>query len=444
MASACSQVLGLPELLATILERLDAKALFAALQVNKLWADEATRIRWRVDPPTSALAHLHDVERFRYYATKVSSLSWRFHVPWNNRCQEEGDQHPDPKLGTGHFLRLTQLSVHICVDEHEKVFMQYLQPRLGTLDLSAFRPISDSFLMKIEVLCPNLRSFSISGYTDTKQTCDLLRFLNGMPTLTHISLGVRTQDIISRKLYTHLASRPNLLVLGDRSATITSEDVQSICTAIVDPFANLIDLTCLSTSRDFSCLSPLLHDLRSLQLEVLDTSGNIFSAISNCINLASVTVYMPKSSCVPAARLLSVAKNCLHLHLLYIYGPYFSWVDGRSITDDIIGQIATFLPTMTELSLLHMRTSISVTALFHLGEKCAKLERVSLKGNFDLERLGRPTSNPLFPQLRTLTLLGVPIHVTPAQAASMALPQAPKLTKVVIWRDNHDYSSWEL
>ena len=52
MSQACSQALRLPEIVSIILEQVQGtNALFAALQVKLLWADEATMVLWREYPP---------------------------------------------------------------------------------------------------------------------------------------------------------------------------------------------------------------------------------------------------------------------------------------------------------------------------------------------------------------------------------------------------------
>lgn len=103
MSSACSQAVELPEIVAAIMEHLpDNRTLVAALQVSKLWAEEATTVLWQDYPPISALIQIEDAERLQYYANKVSY--------WNIAPDEDGPE-LYRKLQLLRFPRLRQLSV---------------------------------------------------------------------------------------------------------------------------------------------------------------------------------------------------------------------------------------------------------------------------------------------------------------------------------------------
>lgn len=65
----------LPEIVSIVLEKVQGtNALFTALQVPRLWADEATMVLWREGSPNQALIYGRHVERVQYYANKISSL----------------------------------------------------------------------------------------------------------------------------------------------------------------------------------------------------------------------------------------------------------------------------------------------------------------------------------------------------------------------------------
>ena len=103
MSSACSQAIELPEIVAAIMEQLpDNRTLFAALQVNRLWAEEATTVLWQNYPSISALIQIHDAERLQHYANKVSY--------WEIGHYEDGPE-LHRKLQLLRFPRLRQISV---------------------------------------------------------------------------------------------------------------------------------------------------------------------------------------------------------------------------------------------------------------------------------------------------------------------------------------------
>lgn len=75
MSQACSRAMRVPEILSIVLGKVQGtNALFAALQVPRLWADEAMMVLWRDVSPNQALIHFRHAERVQYYANKISSL----------------------------------------------------------------------------------------------------------------------------------------------------------------------------------------------------------------------------------------------------------------------------------------------------------------------------------------------------------------------------------
>lgn len=139
--SAPHQVFKLPETLAAILSNLPGKQdLFASLQVNSLWAEEATTILWADTPPISALVAVHErSDRLNFYAGKVKSLDF---------AHDDSSYHR--LFVNTSFPRLADISIDSSDDNREDVLLQYLQPRLRRFDFYG-GPISDAFLMQIQV-----------------------------------------------------------------------------------------------------------------------------------------------------------------------------------------------------------------------------------------------------------------------------------------------------
>lgn len=64
MSQACSRAMRPPEIVSIVLEKVQGtNALFAALQVPRLWADEATMALWREGSPTQTLIHVRHAQR---------------------------------------------------------------------------------------------------------------------------------------------------------------------------------------------------------------------------------------------------------------------------------------------------------------------------------------------------------------------------------------------
>ena len=425
--SACSQALGLPEIVAVIMEQLHhRRSLFAALQVNRLWADEATMVLWRVDPPIKSLLQISNVERRQYYANKISSLDIR-----------RPDQCKWGQLLNTRFPRLIQLSILIDLEEGDKQCLShFLQPTLRSFECDAGL-LNTKSLLQLLTRCSNLRSLSLD-LSSPISTCDLVRSLNSMPSLDHIGL----HSVGNFELYSHLASCPNLQTLYMPGPTrpnvrelkcewILTEDVtMRLLASVTNPYPKLRLLSCSAQVKAFRCLARHLSSLNVLDLALVDTSDDILFAISDCTNLAKIEIIFGADSRaradsrVHAEGLLAVARKCSHLRVVNLCGS--ATVDGRTITDDIIRQVATYLPTMTGFR-LGIQTNLTITALLYLGERCTRLTNLYLNGDFNVEQLWRPNLTPLFPQLRDLVLDKVSVNVSYERAVSIFLQECPQL-----------------
>lgn len=91
MSQACSRAMRLPEIVSIGLEGFQCtNALFAALQVPRPWADEATMVLWREGYPNQALIHGRHAERVQYYASKIPSLDPAYSGEmWSGSCSAQ-------------------------------------------------------------------------------------------------------------------------------------------------------------------------------------------------------------------------------------------------------------------------------------------------------------------------------------------------------------------
>ena len=430
-SAACSQALGLPEIVAAILEWLqDTKSLFQALQVNRLWADEATMILWRVDPPVRGLVQISNVERRQYYANKVSSLNL------NGSDSSELDQ-----LLNTRFPRLTKLFSLLFHERQQQYLYHFLQPTLRSFGCIGYG-LRLELLLQIATRCPDLPKLSLEWIQGPLLLRDLFRFLNLMPSLTHISLHYAGDA----DLYLHLASRPNLQELRITGPTLTEDATVRMLATVTNPYSELRSLSWPAHSKAFRCLARHLSSLNVLELTLVDTSNDILFAISDCTNLAKMHVTVATDSHVPAEGLLAVARKCSHLRVFDLTETPFAEVDGGSITDDIVRQVATYLPTMTCFR-LNIPTNLTIVALLYLGDRCTKLTQCSLRGDFNLEQLWRPNSAPLFPQLQDLVLCQISKNVPYERAVSILLHNCPLIrlpesSSPGTWDRMINHSSW--
>lgn len=254
---ACSKALGLPEIVAAVLEQLgDHKALFAAVQVNKLWADEATTILWHDGSEIMNTGCDNDIARLQYYANKIRRLS-HYHqfLRWSD----------SRKL---RYPRLSDLSAIIYHKEDEQAFLHHLGPSLRRIAYLGRRSISDSVLMQIEARCPALRALVIESEEKTIKY-DLLRFLRVMPSLTDLCLD---RDLENVELRIHLASRPNLRELSvpddslfSRATMWTEDHNMKILANVMKPFPQLECISWVLQGRASHSLLSHLSGLKDLK-----------------------------------------------------------------------------------------------------------------------------------------------------------------------------------
>ena len=422
MSSACSQALGLPEIVAAIMEQLHRKkSLFGALQVNRLWADEATVVLWRMNPPIQGLIQISNVERRQHYANKISSL------------QIHGLSKVNHLLNT-RFSRLTKLFTSFPYEGDQQYLDRVLQPNLQSFSYSGSQLRFES-LLQIATRCPHLLFLSLDWWQHPFGTRDLIWFLDLMPSLTHISL-----DFVGKvEQYVHLASRPNLQGLHIFYSTLTEDATMRVLATVTNPYPKLRYLSWSATGKAFGCLARHLCNLCVLDLALVDASDDILFAISDCTNLERIDVRFRRDSYVPAEGLLAIARKCPHLRVCNLDRPVRGnmKIDGRGITDDIIGQVATYLPTMTCFRLV-METNLTITALLYLGDRCPNLTDCYLKGDFDLEQLCHSNSAPCFPQLKNLELHKISENVPYERAMSILQQKCPQV-RVAEWPSPEDW-----
>lgn len=428
MSQACSQAVGLPEIVAIILEQLgNTKDLFAALQVNKLWADEATALLWRVDTPIRALVHIEDAERLQYYADKISSLWFhRIEIEWKNHF----------KLQHLRFPRLDRLTMDVSGqfgDKNQQMLLQYLGPKLRSFYIAG--PILNCCLMQIQARCPALHELRLYGENGAGAITanDLLRFLNGMPSLSEISLGVGLEDVITDEVFVHLASRPNLVALDSSYTFLRLSRVKAVQNTVDQPFHEMVSLECFSESKAFSELGRHLTRLTKLNLRMVDAASTTVFDLCSCTSLVSLDLTFHVHYHFPPEDLLALAKSCSHLRNFRVR-PCWSGSDINditdindinNITDDVIQGFVALLPGLSCFR-LKIKTNLTHRALEVLGEGCANLKICSLQGKFDL-RLLESNGSVLFPRLEYLELQPGERCLSVAMAADILHRHAPRV-----------------
>lgn len=430
MSSARSQAVELPEIVAAIMEQLpDTRDLFAALQVSRLWAEEATTVLWQDYPSISALIQIEDAERLQYYANKISY--WKI-----SRGEDGPELHRKLQLLT--FPRLRHISVYSSYFLDGKKLLGYLQPNLLTLQFFGLW-ISNYHLRCIRAHFPALQSLVLRKLRidgDDSTTHELLQFLHGMPSLTDISLGL--ERAISDEVYVHLASRLNLATLHSNKR-LTLDLIEKMQEVVEQPFSRLLSLTCYSGSRAFSQLSRHLSKVKELHLRLLDPARE--TVLDVCSSTSLVILELDYFECqnfdsnihFPADSFLTLAKRCSHLQQLTVERRPFSIKnDGFSnINDDALQEFVSLLPQLTHLRLM-INTNLTYRALRILGEGCTMLQECWLGGkSLQPGPLGS-SGFVLFPKLEKLQLWRTQEDLPATTAAEILHYHAPRMKTVCI------------
>ena len=430
MSSACSLALELPEIVAEIMKQLpDNRTLFAALQVSRLWAEEATTVLWQNYPSISALIQIEDAERLQYYANKVSY--------WDiARCEDGPELHR--KLQLLSFPRLRQIIVHASSFLDGKKLLGYLQPDLRRLQFRGFW-ISNYHLRCIRAHFPALQSLMLQTLRsdgDDATTHELLQLLHEMPFLTDLRLGLKRA--ISDEVYIHLASRLNLTAL-DSGNILTLSLVEMMQEVVELPFSSLLYLACYSCSKAFSQLSRHLLKLEHLHLHLMDPARETVFDVCSCTSLLILELdycrcpNFDTSIHFPAGGFLALAKRCSHLQQFAVDRyPMSTWNDGiGDINDDALQEFVSLLPQLTHLRLM-INTSLAHRALRILGEGCTMLQDCCLVGkSLQLGPLGS-SGSVVFPKLEHLQLRETQEDLPATRAAEILHHHVPRMKSVWI------------
>ena len=430
MSSACSQALKLSEIVATIMEQLpNNRTLFAALQVSRLWAEEATTVLWQDYPSISALVQIEDAKRIQYYANKVSS--------WRIKGDEDGPA-LHSKLQFLRFPRLRRIIVHASCFQDGKKLLGYLQPNLRTLRFYGC-VISDYHLRCIRAHLPKLQSLTLQTLAhdgDEITAHELLQFLHDMPFLTNLGLGLKRA--VSDEVYFHLASRSNLT--GLYSGNILTLGLIKMMQEVVEqPFSRLLSLKCCTGSKAFSQLSRHLLKIEDLHLRLMDSARETIFDVCSLNSLLILELDYDEcqnfdtSIHFPADGFLALAKRCPHLQQLVVNRFLLNTenVGFSDINDDVLQEFVSLLPQLTHLR-LRINTNLTHRALKILGEGCTMLQECWLSGkSLQLGPLG--SSGPvLFPKLEHLQLRGTQEDLPATTAAEILHHHAPHTKSVWI------------
>ncbi|THX38301.1 hypothetical protein D6D10_05179 [Aureobasidium pullulans] len=210
--SAASQVLGSPELLGLVFEKLPKKrrhrsCLVNAARVNSLWFEVAISALWggghQTAPPVYALASVARARR-QLYASNLVYLNFYGNKDATVHALNDGLSFPRLK-------ELTLNNYGPSGDGQRCPTSQYIQRALESIKISNWNEhLDDAFLANVVQSCPNLRTVDFDHTGKRLSAKSLSDFFSATQNLTDISLNLDVNDedlpLINADMLLHIST----------------------------------------------------------------------------------------------------------------------------------------------------------------------------------------------------------------------------------------------
>ncbi|CAG9981186.1 unnamed protein product [Clonostachys byssicola] len=396
MASpAMAQAVAMPEILECVFNSIetDHLALWAALQVNKLWFDCATDSLWKCAP----LIELAEVskDRQQIYAAKIETAKIDpsdedFHLVFKDLS----------------FDKLIAVEID-SKGQKELPLQQYFRPRFETLLLHRGLLTGDT-LSHIQATCWRLKEVSISCPGPQITSEMMADFISGCKSLEFVRLGNETSNLTSNKLLHHLASHPNLIELSF-NRSLEPALISEIAEATSGhPFPALRSLTINKPLPSASgvLLSGLLPQIQILALGFNDSKNEVLGSTASIRDLRHMNFIFHNEATFSPGQLLSL-KSHRNLETLNLR-PHEGKIYAPEFADAEFKQLAYHLPKLRNLW-FEVECDLTTASLAFLSNQCRAIEQIDLPQQFNWDTLlsmADPNST-LFPKLTHLILGGM-------------------------------------
>lgn len=353
--------------------------LFAAIQVNRCWAEECCRVLWGLDEPDGSnyvstcmmtLAKLLPA-RQQHYANMISCL-----VLVGAECFQAASETTHV-----HFPNLRDLRIYGVEEPFQKplslTLNQFLQPNLRFLILSLDRS-SENFFELLETRCPNLDHFQILnmsccprepflGFLERVQRLRTIRTWQGKPWLNdELFVGLVTCKTLT-SFESEYKIKPSIIHL------LRPLDGQI-----------LINITRLRLRGFSAALLPLISGatkVKSLTLTLHDIEPPIMDTISSMLQLDFLELRWLGETNPPKTEIFRLRRpnglKCLTLQ--HLFNTVFV-VDQDHWTERETEEFLASFPRLEELKLLIRGVSDDVVARY-CREKMLGLKRMETHGH---------------------------------------------------------------
>lgn len=403
----------LPELVAIICEYLYdptsfqyQSGLYNALQVNKLWFQEATRILWRGTAygyHVEFLCQVEDPSHREYYASLMEAVCIRGPLP--------------PQKLNVKFLKLKCLRLigQVIPERAPDAALNTLMPffadnlELFHLDCVHFTP---HVLFKLAKSCPNITDLSLCYPNDVIAVYSLMEYLK-----QHAPRKLRIYNYyIPRPL-----EREFLRVLAN-VVEIQILDFGGSCDSLVEtilklndkPFTSVRDLTLRKRGTSFVqnlLVFEALSKLRLKRLKMYFSSGfkTMFTGIaSSCPELTHLTLSVQREEEFNQSDFIQMGKCLSKLTHLLLVLPNDDYMSPEKITGNLVLNFVNNTPQLEVLNMNFINNFyVSFETVLEIGRRCENLRKLLIPitntrvNKRVLDQL--PTENCIFPHLTTIS-----------------------------------------
>ncbi|KAF2754634.1 hypothetical protein EJ05DRAFT_504160 [Pseudovirgaria hyperparasitica] len=400
-------------------------SLLPCLLVNKLWADEATRLLWSHRAKLESLLKI-DVTRRQYYASNVRSIE----ALSSTGIQSHQDTVSLDSLNSLDWPCLKEFTMHISANARSSDFQDFHPFQDRILRVKAIKvndepelELNNTVRMSAAGNKPSgTQSLEVSeseataAVSASHRAHEIIKFLEDHPKINQVSIHC---TILTRvpELVDYLAQKANL-----ESLSILLDHCEPMRMFKPGSFPALKSLEYAGRLDTLTNLVPLLNSLQSLRLTAMGNLGisidqtamdNFLYCLCSLGQLQTLRLQtkiwglLSSTQLVLKAPLLALfAQACQNLRILDIdvgNGP-----DASSVTDEDMGQIARALPRLEQfhLPMKPWLSKLTYQGMRLLGQHCRRLESLHLGANISLEGLSTESST-LLPNLRSF-MLGIP------------------------------------
>ncbi|THW57153.1 hypothetical protein D6C85_09626 [Aureobasidium pullulans] len=446
--SAASQVLGSPELLGLVFEKLAKKrryrsCLVNAARVNSLWFEVAISALWggghQTAPPVYALASVARARR-QLYASNLRYLNFDGNKDATVHALNDGLSFPRLK-------ELTLNNYGPSGDGQRCPTSQYIQRALESIKISNWNEhLDDAFLANVVQSCPNLRTVDFDHTGKRLSAKSLSDFFSATQNLTDISLNLDVNDedlpLINADMLLHISAFNGLEKLSIENRIVEADAFDKVRSVNSWPFPALRQLRLCGGSSVISSAACLVANLRELTITLFEAEVSFISNLLAIPLLVKLEIWATADSLIKKEDFLALRSFHNLEELRFGDQSSSSWsLGGEPLTESEFAHFCSGLPLLKIFSVgMEMEIYPPMSFFPILSEHWKSLEFLDLFFmTHDLQQLAYMPA-PMFPNLLWWEMIsgydqGVPQTLTAVQVGRLIDNYAPRLKELDFCED---------